>query len=369
MRSPRPSTRAGVVLAAPATSGTGRPAAIACRTTSARVAVEPAIAPASGAVPTRPEPPGRPVRPGSAGSSSRRATPPATVTRIEPSRYRPSGMPAAAMASLTRTSRPGPAARAARRIAMSCRCTPSAITSQVTSARSSRAPTAPGSRWCRGRMPLNRWVACVAPASMAARVTSAVASVCPTATVTPARLAASISRVAPGSSGARVMIRRWPRAAACRRSKAAISGAIMCRRSWAPRRAGERNGPSRCRPATTPASARSASRAARASSSASGAVTRLASTVVLPRAQWNAAAFRASSAVPSVNDAPPPPWTCRSTNPGRTHCPRRSTAGGSGASPGPTASITGPARRIQPGLSTPPGVTTRPPASRSIRPE
>ena len=45
-------------------------------------------------------------------------------------------------------------------------------------------------------------------------------------------------------------------------------------------------------------------------------------------------------------------------------CLRRSTAGGSGASPGPTASITGPASRIQPGLSTPSGVTTRPPVSR-----
>ena len=58
-----------------------------------------------------------------------------------------------------------------------------------------------------------------------------------------------------------------------------------------------------------PSSASPASMAARVSSSASGAVTRLARTVVLPCARWNAAAFLASSRVPSVNEAPPPPWT------------------------------------------------------------
>ena len=50
-------------------------------------------------------------------------------------------------------------------------------------------------------------------------------------------------------------------------------------------RAGDRNGPSRCRPAMRPSSARPASMAARASSSANGAVTRLASRLVLPRAR------------------------------------------------------------------------------------
>src|ERR1700678_2134908 len=55
-------------------------------------------------------------------------------------------MPAAAMASVTRTRRPGPARRAVRRIVVSCRYTPSAITSQLTSSLSSRAPAGPGSR-------------------------------------------------------------------------------------------------------------------------------------------------------------------------------------------------------------------------------
>ena len=68
----------------------------------------------------------------------------------------------------------------------------------------------------------------------------------------------------------------------------------------------------------TPSAASPASIAARASSSASGAVTRLASMVVVPFRRWNSAARLASSAVPSVNDVPPPPCTCMSTNPGST---------------------------------------------------
>ena len=210
----------------------------------------------------------------------------------------------------------------------------------------------------------------MAPVSTAADATSAVASVCPTATVTPARTAARITPAAPGSSGARVRTRRCPPAAACKRSKTATSGASMCRGSCAPHRAADRNGPSRCRPAITPSSARPASRAARASSSASGAVTRLASMLVLPCARWNAAASLASPAVPSVNDAPPPPCTCRSTKPGSTHRPLSSITGSPGATwsrpwPGPTAPIRSPVTRIQPGSSTPSGVTTRPPASRT----
>gem|GEM_PF-6911640 len=217
-------------------------------------------------------------------------------------------------------------------------------------------------------MALNRWVACVAPASMAAAVTSAVASVCPTATVTPARAAAVITPVAPGSSGASVSTRRCPRAAARSRSKTATSGASMDAGSWAPRLAADRNGPSRWTPAMMPASARSASRAARASSSASGAVTRLATIVVLPCPRWNSAALRAWSPVPSVKEAPPPPCTCMSTKPGSSQWPRRSATRTPGArrsrpSPGPTASMRAPATVIQPGLSTPSGVTTRPPAS------
>jgi len=113
----------------------------------------------------------------------------------------------------------------------------------------------------------------------------------------------------------------------------------------------------------TPSRARPASIAARASMSASGAVTRLASMVVVPFRRWNSAARLASSAVPSVNDAPPPPCTCMSTNPGSTHRPRRlvtGSPGSAGGSPRPTASIRLPASRIQPGLSTASGVTTWP---------
>ena len=50
-------------------------------------------------------------------------------------------------------------------------------------------------------MPLNRWVAWVAPASTAAEVTSAVASVWPTAAVTPTRAAALIRPARPREFG------------------------------------------------------------------------------------------------------------------------------------------------------------------------
>ncbi len=39
-----------------------------------------------------------------------------------------------------------------------CTCTPSFITSHARPD-TRAAPTAPGSRWCTGRIPLNRWVA------------------------------------------------------------------------------------------------------------------------------------------------------------------------------------------------------------------
>ena len=65
----------------------------------------------------------------------------------------------------------------------------------------------------------------------AAEVMSAVASVWPMAATTPAWSAALMRAVAPGSSGATVMTRNHPAAAACRRSKAAMSGTIMYRGS------------------------------------------------------------------------------------------------------------------------------------------
>ena len=62
------------MLAAVATSVTGSPAATARLKTVAMVAVEPAIAP------------GRPAFGARCVSPARRATPPATSTRIDPSR-------------------------------------------------------------------------------------------------------------------------------------------------------------------------------------------------------------------------------------------------------------------------------------------
>ncbi len=134
-------------------------------------------------------------------------------------------MPAAAIASVISTRLSRPAARAASRMTVSCRWLPSATTSQVTCL-SRRAPAGPGSRWPSGRIPLNRWVAWLTPASTAAAVTSAEASVWPAAAITPAAAAARMSCVAPGNSGAIVIMRSQPPAAAFSRAKVATSGAI-----------------------------------------------------------------------------------------------------------------------------------------------
>ena len=73
-------------------------------------------------------------------------------------------------------------------------------------------------------MPLNRWVAWLMPALMAASTMEAAASVCPAATTTPAQAAASITSRAPGSSGAMVIMRSQPREASSSRENAVTSG-------------------------------------------------------------------------------------------------------------------------------------------------
>src|SRR4051812_41832894 len=69
------------------------------------------------------------------------------------------------MASVTKATRSGRLARASRRTTAGWMWWPSAITSHVTSSRSSTAPTTPGSRWCSSGMPLNVWVAWRGPAA------------------------------------------------------------------------------------------------------------------------------------------------------------------------------------------------------------
>ena len=136
-------------------------------------------------------------------------------------------MPAAAIASVTSAIDPAPSRSNTDRTVASARCVPSATSSTTSSPRAAAARHAaigPGSRWCSGRMPLNRCVAVrrrfdVAasrsnPRSTAASTCSADASVWPIDGIAPASTSAGrTSSATPGTSGAIVMVTRCPRAA------------------------------------------------------------------------------------------------------------------------------------------------------------
>ena len=82
-------------------------------------------------------------------------------------------MPAAAIASVISAARSGPATAVAKVEHAVVQVHP--VGDQLADhvrARPSSATTGPGSRWCTGRMPLNRWVPTLAPAATAARVCS-----------------------------------------------------------------------------------------------------------------------------------------------------------------------------------------------------
>src|SRR5258708_18832962 len=114
-------------------------------------------------------------------------------------------------------------------------------------------------------------------------------------------------------------------------------------------------------PSMTWPSARSASMETRRASTSAGAVTRDAMVRVVPWSLWKAAARLAACSSPSVKEAPPPPCTCMSMKPGSAQWPRMlagCAAACPGESPWPMASMTAPATLIQPGETTPSGVTT-----------
>ena len=145
---------------------------------------------------------------------------------------------------------------------------------------------------CRGGSPA------VAPASIAATVCSNVASVCPIASDTPAATSWRIGVERPGPLGGDRHHRRCHRGRrrSARRTASGV-GSTMCAGFCAPHRAADRNGPSRWMPTircrTSPGgSVEPARRAAAhaAASSSTGAVTKLASVVVVPWRRWNAAA-------------------------------------------------------------------------------
>ena len=100
------------------------------------------------------------------------ATLPRTVTSWPPSEYSPSSRPVAIIESLIRMTLSAPKAANRRRTMDGWICTPSAISSGITSEWSNAAPMGPGLRWCSGGMALHRCVICRAPASMAAHAVS-----------------------------------------------------------------------------------------------------------------------------------------------------------------------------------------------------
>ena len=80
-----------------------------------------------------------------------RATPSTTSTPTGPSRYAPSAIPAAAIASVINDTRSGPTLRVTCRYRAGSTCTPSVISSTVTRGSSRSAITGPGERWWIGR--------------------------------------------------------------------------------------------------------------------------------------------------------------------------------------------------------------------------
>ena len=83
-------------------------------------------------------------------------------SRRPPSGSGPAALPAAGVASLTRTTR-GPAARRTSSSTSGSTCTPSAITPTSARASASATPTRPGARWWSGAIALNTWVTSRAP--------------------------------------------------------------------------------------------------------------------------------------------------------------------------------------------------------------
>ena len=176
------------------------------------------------------------------------------------------------MASLTRAMWSGPTVSKSIRTVPPSRCTPSAITSSTAAPRPAAAiaaPTGPGERDSSGGMPLKRWVASGSPprtprAATASRARVAVVVVGVGVAQRPQgadcrqggghRLAAGpLGRPGHLGEGAR---RRPPRRGPRRAARSASTSAAGF---WAPHRTVDRNGPSRCMPASSPLRTRSPS--------------------------------------------------------------------------------------------------------------
>ncbi len=194
---------------------------------------------------------------------------------------------------------------------------------------------------------------------MACTVCSYVASVCPTAAITPCSVSSRTESRPPGSSVASVIIFAWPCAASTSLRTSAGSGSRSSCSSWAPLRHGEMNGPSKWMPAISPCWASSASIPACRARKSRSPVTAEATTVVVPCRRCVSTPRRTSSAVPPAKEAPPPPWLWRSTKPGTTQWPDTSTTSAPG---GAVSAIRVPSTITRPSSTVPVGSTTRAPA-------
>ena len=135
-------------------------------------------------------------------------SPGGSMIRSPPSRYAPAACPPRQpRRSPARSGRARRGTRARRPRRTCCR---SAIRPLVSRSSESAWPATPGSRWRSGRWALNRWVTIRAPRPAAAATCSAVASVWPTLTSTPAAVSRPMAASAPGRSGARVTSRSSP---------------------------------------------------------------------------------------------------------------------------------------------------------------
>ena len=160
------------------------------------------------------------------------------------------------------------------------------------------------------------------PASIPAVAWAVVADECPADTTVPRAASAATTSRARGSSGASVTSATPPAADQPSASTSAGSGRARCSVRWAPRRSGDRNGPSRCRPRGVAQRARSIPAAVRPAGrpgpgpDLGGPVTMVGSQAVTPTGAA----------------APPPPTGARARPTGR--CPRhRCTAGRRGRAP------------------------------------
>ena len=183
------------------------------------------------------------------------------------------------------------------------------------------ASTGPGSRWCTGRIALNRCVPTVTPASIASREVSKRASVWPRAAIdaTPGEQGdgvepvVELGREGHHAHGAVAGIQQSLHLGEVGRAQQGrVVGAAV--RGAEPR-------PFEVDAGQLARADQRGQRPDRATRRSSVSVTRLATSEVVPWARCVAMTVAASAGSPVVKAAPPPPWQCWSTKPG-TRVPR-----------------------------------------------